>query len=49
MNAINDHKSVAVVLLDLSAAFDTVYHHFFFNRLHHTFGIQGKAFNRMSS
>ena len=45
IHAINDNKSVAVVLLDLSAAFDTVIgHQILLNRLRHTFGIQGKVF-----
>jgi hypothetical protein len=49
MHAIDDNKAVAVVLLDLSAAFDTVDHLILLNRLSHTFGIRGKALAWISS
>jgi hypothetical protein len=49
MHAIDDNKAVAVVLLDLSAAFDTVDHQIWLNRLCHTFGIRGKALAWISS
>ena len=41
-NAIEDKKVMCLVLLDLSAAFDTVSHHFLLNCLKHHFGMKGK-------
>ena len=35
--------------LDLSAAFDTVYHDIILHRLHHVFGIQDKTLSRFKS
>ena len=45
----DDGKAVAVVLLDLSAAFNTVDHALLLNRLKNTFGIYGTAIAWISS
>ena len=39
--AMNDGKLSVLVLLDLSAAFDTIDHDILLHRLQHVFGIQG--------
>ena len=49
LRCIDDGKAVAVVLLDLSAAFDTVDHVLLLNRLKNTFGISGTALAWISS
>ncbi len=49
MKSMDDNKAVAVVLLDLSAAFDTVEHYILLNRLLHTYGIVGRALDWIAS
>ena len=45
-----DHREVTcLVLLDLSAAFDTVDHQLLLNRLKHRFGVVGKAYDWIKS
>ena len=36
-------RVILLVLLDMSAAFDTIPHHLFLKRIEHTFGISGEA------
>ena len=43
LHSIDNRSCVAMLLLDLSAAFDTVDHHILLNRLHTKFGISGIA------
>ena len=47
--AIDDNECVILVLLDLSAAFDTVDHDILIERLKHRFGITGKALTWIKS
>ncbi len=47
--AIDNHKAVLLVMLDLSAAFDTIDHTIFIHRLKHDFRIIGTALQWFSS
>ena len=49
VQAIDGKKSVILVLLDLSAAFDTIDHSVLFYRLTHDFGITGTALKWLDS
>ena len=43
LDAINQKKVICLVLLDLSAAFDTVNHDYLLNYLKYRFGVEGTA------
>ena len=43
LNAVDDHGEVILILLDLSATFNTVDHPTLLNRLKQRFGVNGKA------
>ena len=43
LNAIDNHQVTIMLLLDLSAAFDTVNHSILFNRLKNCVGVTSKA------
>ena len=47
--ALDLHEEVILVLLDLSAAFDTIDHSILFSRLEHRFGIRGIALDWIKS
>ena len=49
MKAMDNNKAVAVVMLDLSAAFDTVDHQILSRRLSETFNISGTVLNWITS
>ena len=49
LKALDHNKAIAVVLLALSAAFDTVDHHILCRRLSNTFQIRGKALDWIKS
>ena len=48
-NSLNSDTYVILILLDFSAAFDTIDHNILINRLNTNYGIQGKALNWFSS
>ena len=47
--ALDAHQGVVLVLLDLSAAFDTVSHEYLTQRLHSRFRLRGSALNWIRS
>ena len=49
LRSIDEHNCVALLLLDLSAAFDTVDHFLLLSRLRHRFQIDGKALKWLHS
>ena len=49
LQAIDEQQGVILVLLDLSAAFDTICHDILLHRLKHRFGISGDALKWISS
>ena len=49
LNIIDDKGVVCLVLLDLSAAFDTITHDILLNRLKHHFGVTGKVLDWIRS
>ena len=49
LSALDEGKFSVLVLLDLSAAFDTIDHDILHYRLHHVFGIQGTALSWFKS
>ena len=49
LSAINNNEVVCLVLLDLSAAFDTISHQILLNRLKYHFGVDGTVLNWLKS
>ena len=47
LNSLDKGEAAILVLLDLSAAFDTIYHQILLARLNNMYGISGTALNRM--
>ena len=47
--ALDAGRSIALLLLDLSAAFDTIDHFILINRLKNWFGVSSSALNLLSS
>ena len=47
--SLDEGKYVALVMVDVSAAFDTVEHHSLINRFKHDFGVRGKALQWLCS
>ena len=43
LNAIKNKELICLILLDLSATFDTIAHHLLLNHLKYRFGIEDKA------
>ena len=49
LQAIDNQQGVVLVLLDLSAAFDTIFHDILLHRLKHRFGMSGKVLEWITS
>ena len=49
LSAISNNEVVCLVLLDLSAAFDTISHQILLNRLKYCFGVDGTVLNWLES
>ena len=49
LTALDNRRTVILLLLDLSAAFGTVDHDILLSRLHERFGVTGKPFLRFQS
>ena len=49
VSALDNGNCVVLVMLDLSAAFDVIDHEILFNRLKHSFGIDGEALSWIKS